>query len=89
MLLDTELCAMESSSAQASPDVLATALQQALELRNPPAKFGGFLLMGAVRDFYEISTSRPLLDQQEEGRTVLVEAVIYVHASHIDCHSLT
>ncbi|KAH9915607.1 uncharacterized protein B0H18DRAFT_1124814 [Fomitopsis serialis] len=34
--------------------------------------------MGAIRNFYEISTSRPLLDQQEEGRTVLVEAVIYV-----------
>ncbi|KAH9913589.1 uncharacterized protein B0H18DRAFT_1126124 [Fomitopsis serialis] len=85
MLYDTEVCAMEASSEQASEEARATALEQALELENPPARFGGFLLMAAEEQLYcERTPQRPLIDPYPEdlvgqGRMVLVEALIYVH----------
>ncbi|KAH9907685.1 uncharacterized protein B0H18DRAFT_1191122 [Fomitopsis serialis] len=82
MLYNSNTCAMELSSKQASDDARATALEQALEL-NPPAKFGGFLLMAALDDLYGECVARPLISQftgslGSEGRLVLVEAVVYI-----------
>ena len=82
-MFDLTGCRMKPSKIQASEEDLGSMMEYAYKLGSPP-RFGGWVLMGAIYDFYGVMCPRPLIDMWPEstasaqGRTALVEAMVYV-----------
>lgn len=81
-------CAVGRCRVQAEQANLDRMRERADLLRDPPVKFGGWVLMGAVPELYapgpESAQLRQLLEQRpgsgvlRRGRTVLVETLFFV-----------
>ncbi|KAH9910757.1 uncharacterized protein B0H18DRAFT_1129595 [Fomitopsis serialis] len=81
----TDQCPMSLSSYQTNPDDVDTMLERAVELRDPPAKFGGWIFMGAVPSMYRdgnllrrLLSPTPVPGARRQPRAVLVEGLFFV-----------
>ncbi|KAH9913035.1 uncharacterized protein B0H18DRAFT_960646 [Fomitopsis serialis] len=85
----TDVCPMELSSTQIDTEDRELMVEAANQPHDPPLKFGGWVLMGAVPECYEDwKRSRPLLNYQwppyvaetqgPQGRAALVDILFYV-----------
>ncbi|KAH9913034.1 uncharacterized protein B0H18DRAFT_960645 [Fomitopsis serialis] len=73
LLGDDSGCPMRFSPVQIEPDKVERMMELTLKLRDPPARFGGWVYMGAIPDFYACASER-----EGEGRLASVEALFYV-----------
>ena len=79
-------CPMRLSASQINPDRVADMLGRAAALRRPPAKFGGWVFMGVVPEFYSDGRAiRRLLNPKAKPggmmhppKAVLVEGLMFV-----------
>lgn len=81
----TDQCPMSLSSYQTNPDDIDTMLERAIELRDPPAKFGGWIFMGAVPSMYRdgnflrhLLSPTPVPGARRQPRAALVEGLFFV-----------
>ncbi|KAH9910390.1 uncharacterized protein B0H18DRAFT_963432 [Fomitopsis serialis] len=73
LLGDDSGCPMRFSPVQIEPDKVERMMELTLKLRDPPARFGGWVYMGAIPDFYNGRTpiSIPLIGEIDSTGMVI------------------